>query len=83
MSEDLRKRVVRWATNYTEMDCNRFDAEHSHIAYTLYMEDLYGREKIEELQRASRKLKRWRAGELLEIEEHYKQKLGELIDGHC
>lgn len=23
MREDLRKRVVAWATNYTEMDCNR------------------------------------------------------------
>ena len=58
--------------------CNRFDGERAKILYTEYMRGYYGQEKIDELLAESRKLKRWRVGELLEIEEHYKQKLGEL-----
>jgi len=42
------------------------------------MQDMYGQETIDELLEESKKLKRWRVWELLEIEEYYKQRLSEL-----
>lgn len=53
MSDELRKRIVAWSTNYTEVDCNRVrDAKP-------LMDDLYGRireleARIKELEAALR-----------------------------
>lgn len=58
--------------------CNRFNVEMAKIGYVKYMLDYYGRDMIEYLEAESRKIKRWRKGELEAIAEDYKRKLGEL-----
>ena len=52
--------------------CNRFDGEHSKIAYTRYMESMYGPEKVDELTQLAEQITRYRAKDYLEIEAKYK-----------
>jgi 5-methylcytosine-specific restriction endonuclease McrA len=77
-----RGAAVRWIEENCHPEChgcNRFS--HSHlIGYTLYMVDMYGREKIEELEQMARKVlsaseKRRLAEEAFE---YYKRALNDL-----
>lgn len=57
--------------------CNRFHEGNKH-QYTLYMIDMYGREKIEELEQLARTRVSLRAKDFLEIEQYYKDALAAL-----
>ena len=58
--------------------CNRFGAQYAQIAYTQWMEETYGKGKIEELKDLSRELVRYRISDYKAFEAHYNDKLGEL-----
>lgn len=58
--------------------CNCIDAETAKIHYTRYMEEMYGKEKIEELLGLVGQTVRFRVDDLLEIEAEYKEKLAAL-----
>lgn len=51
--------------------CNRFLEGNKHL-YTLYMLDMYGREKIEELEQLARRTESWRLADYEEMEDYYK-----------
>ena len=57
--------------------CNRFHEGNKH-QYTLYMIDMYGREKVEELEQLARTRVHYRVKDYLEIEEYYKRALENL-----
>ncbi len=50
--------------------------------YTLYMLDMYGRDKIEELEQLARKTQPWRLSDYEEIEDYYRNKCKELEDAN-
>jgi len=58
--------------------CNRFNAENSKIAYVKFMEETYGKEKIDELIEEGRVKRNYRVDDYLEIEAHYKERLAAL-----
>jgi hypothetical protein len=57
--------------------CNRFLEGNKHL-FTLYMLDMYGREKIEELEQLARRTESWRLSDYEEIEDYYRERCGEL-----
>lgn len=61
--------------------CNRFSVEMHKIGFTKYMIDMYGRDFVDELERRSRNIKRWRKSELEELVEYFQGKLKELEEG--
>lgn len=51
--------------------CNRFLEGNKHL-YTLYMIDMYGREKVEELEQLARSTQSWRLSDYEAMESHYR-----------
>lgn len=58
--------------------CNCIDAETSKIHYVRYMEDMYGKEKIQELLDLTNTRVRYRVDDYLEIERYYIEALENL-----
>lgn len=59
--------------------CNVYHKERHMRRYTLFMIDIYGREKIDELEALSREICRRRLADYLEIEADYQQRLESLL----
>ena len=57
--------------------CNRFLEGNKHL-YTLYMIDMYGREKVEELELLARQTESWRLSDYEEMEDYYRGRVKEL-----
>ena len=57
--------------------CNRFLEGNKHL-YTLYMIDMYGREKVEELEQLARQTESWRLSDYEEMEDYYRGRVKEL-----
>ena len=49
------------------------------IAYTLYMQDMYGRDFVEELQRMKHSPKKWNRAELMDLIEHYRAEVNRML----
>ena len=58
------------------VSCNRFDDGHL-IGYTLYMQEMYGKEFVEDLKN-NREIVRRRIPDYLEIESYYTDKLADI-----
>ena len=57
--------------------CNRF-LEGNKLLYTLYMIDMYGREKVEELEQLARETQSWRLSDYEAMEDYYREQCGRL-----
>ena len=54
--------------------CNRFLEGNKHL-YTLYMIDMYGRDKVEELEQLARETQPWRLSDYEQVETYYRDKV--------
>ena len=55
----------------------------NYVQYALAMVRKYGPEKLEELEKAKRTIKRFTAQELLDMKEHYKQEVKIMLEEYA
>lgn len=57
--------------------CNRFNAENAKLAYRRWMDDYYGPEFVEELERMAKEPKRWYRAEVEEMIKDFREQIKE------